>query len=455
MQQFELQTQLLNLDNSELQREAALAFREFEMLEDASIAALAQGLSDKDRGVRDACSMTLVSLQNQGVEIATHVAKQILNDDIEVRNLAGDVLIKLGTSSAAVLWDYARHDDFDVRKFAVDIIGLIGTEADVLILMACLQDSDANVRVSAAEALGNIRSVIAITSLLEAYQSDEEIKVPIIDALGKIGGEYAENFLLEKLNTEEDMYIQTACIDSLALCGSKIEISHRLAEILPSAPEELQGIILKTMCAIAYRLEEQIVLHNDLRYIAYNAVNDEDPDIQSAGIIALGNNYSIEDIPSLITELERNNEATQQHILYGLLTQTSSTIIVTIINAFIEKNTDNLDALISIFGVLRELWNYADEEHTETILENLQRNFIYSHSDISKFIFDFLQTINRVIASPCVAALLISDSPTEQIRALETIASAGLLELRDNVESMTDIPGDVGERAKQVLQQLR
>jgi hypothetical protein len=260
---------------------------------------------------------------------------------------------------------------------------------------------------------------------------------------------------LEKLNLEEDMYIQTACIDSLALCGSKIEISHRLAEILPSAPEELQGIILKTMCAIAFRLEQQIVLHNDLRYIAYNAINDEDPDIQSAGIIALGNNYSIEDIPSLITELERNNEATQQHILYGLLTQTSSTIIVTIINAFIEKNTDTLDALISIFGVLRELWNYADEEHAETILENLQRNYIYSQNDISKFIFDFIQTINRVVASQCVAELLTSESPPEQIRALETIAKAGLLELRDNVEFMTNIPGEVGERAKQILQELR
>ncbi|HRE57278.1 MAG TPA: HEAT repeat domain-containing protein [Candidatus Kapabacteria bacterium] len=455
MQQSELQSQLLNLGNSELQREAALAFRQFDTLEDASIAALARGLSDKDRGVRDACSMTLTSLHSQGVEIATHVAKQIITDDIEVRNLAGDVLIKLGTSSAAILWDYARHDDFDVRKFAVDIIGLIGTEADLLILIACLQDPDANVRVSAAEALGNIRSDIAVPSLLEAYQSDEEIKVPIIDALGKIGGENAENFLLERLNSEDDMYIQTACIDSLALCGSKIEISHRLAEILPSAPEELQGIILKTMCAIAYRLEQQIVLHNDLRYIAYNAINDEDPDIQSAGVIALGNNYSIEDIPSLITELERNNEATQQHILYGLLTHTSSTIIGTIINALIEKNTDNNEALISIFGILRELWNYADEEHAESILENLQRNFMYSHSHVNKFIFDFLLTINRVIASQCVAELLNSDSSSEQIRALDIIASAGLLELRDNVEFMTDSQGEVGERAKQVLQELR
>jgi ABC-type metal ion transport system substrate-binding protein len=105
--------------------------------------------------------------------------------------------------------------------------------------------------------------------------------------------------------------------------------------------------------------------------------------------------------------------------------------------------------------VLRELWNYADEEHAETILENLQRNYIYSQNDISKFIFDFIQTINRVIASQCVAELLTSESPSEQIRALETIAKAGLLELRDNVEFMTNIPGEVGERAKQILQELR
>lgn len=455
MQQTDLQLQLLNSEDSELRREAALALRQLHSLDDKSIAALAQGLADKDRGVRDACSMALTSLQDQGVQIASYVAKQILTDDIEVRNLAGDVLIKLGASSASVLWDYARHDDFDVRKFAVDIIGLIGTEADVLILIACLQDSDANVRVSAAEALGNIRSIIAVPSLLEAYQSDEEIKVPVIDALGKIGGEHAESFLLEQLNTEEDMYIQTACIDSLALCGSNIHISYRLGELLPNAPEELQGIILKTMCAIAFRLEEQIVMSDDLRYIAYNAIQDEDPDIQSAGLIALGSSYSIEDIPSLITELERNNESTIQHIIFGLLTQTSSTVGVTVINALIEKYTDNFDALISIFGMLRELWHYADEEHAETILETLQRSFIYSDSDVSRFIFDFIQTLNRVIAAQCVAELLTSETQSEKIRALDTIATAGLLELRDNVEAITDTPGIVGERAKQVLRELR
>lgn len=455
MEQKDIVFSLLNSPVSEIRREAALAFRDFDSLEDDSIEALTKGLHDTDRGVRDACSMTLITLQAQGVEVASHVARQILTHDIEVRNLAGDVLIKLGESSASVLWDYARDTDFDVRKFAIDIIGLIGTEADVPILIAALQDADANVRVSAAEALGNIGSPYAILHLIEAYRADDEMKLPVIEALGKIGGDDAENFLLETLTSEDDMYLQTACIDSLALCGSQIGISTRLGELLPNAPTELQGIILKTMCAISFRLEQPIELQDNLRYVAYNALKDEDADIRAAGLIALGSDYTPEDFESLLTEMERNNEATQQHILYNLITSTDPNTSSQFVSELLTRQDEASVLLMGVFGILREIWSYATEEHKTIILNTLLQNFKQSDNNVNRFLFDFVLSLDRILAANTIEELLISENEEDCFRALDIIAANGLLELRDNVSLLSDEKTQFGLRAKEVLLELR
>lgn len=455
MEQLDITYRLKHSPEPDIRRESALLLREFETLDDESINILAEGLHDNDRGVRDACSMTLISLQEQGVEVAAHVAKQIVTNNIEVRNLAGDVLIKLGTSSAAVLWDYARDSDYDVRKFAIDIIGLIGTEADVPILIAGLQDSDANVRVSAAEALGNIKSPYSILHLIEAFKTDDEMKIPIIEALGKIGGEDAENFLLETLSSEDDMYLQTACIDALSLCGSQIGISNRLSELLPSAPTELQGIILKTMCAISFRLEVPVELPYDLRYIAYNAIEDEDPDIQAAGLIALGSEYGEEDFHALLTELQRNNESTQQHILYNLITATPPHITSHFLGVMLAEQDEASVLLMGVFGILREIWHFASEEHKSVILNTFVSSFIQSDNDVNRFLFDFVITLDRILASNCIEELLSSNDSEKQMRALDLVANSGLLELRDNVELLSGENTAVGKRAHEVLIELR
>ena len=89
------------------------------------IVAFAKGLTDADKGVRDICALALERANNVPIPIrAEAVAPLITKEDIEVRNLAGDVLLKFGAAAVDALYPYLSDPKEDNRKFACDIIGL-------------------------------------------------------------------------------------------------------------------------------------------------------------------------------------------------------------------------------------------------------------------------------------------------------------------------------------------
>ncbi len=68
-----------------------------------------------------------------------------------------------------------------------------------------LYDEDEDVRVGAAEALGDLRDQRAIAPLLEALQDREAwVRERVVAVLGEIGGERVILSLMETLRDEED-----------------------------------------------------------------------------------------------------------------------------------------------------------------------------------------------------------------------------------------------------------
>jgi HEAT repeat protein len=161
-------------------------------------AILAVALADEHKGVRDAAARAL--LAQGGQRVARFIVEYVAHDSIRVRNLAADVLLRLGKDSILPLIPFLKHHDHDVRKFAVDILGsLCATEA-VDEIIAMLRDPDDNVSISAVEALGNIGDPRAIDPLIALFEANEFMQSTIAEALGKIRHNRASDFLLLTLS---------------------------------------------------------------------------------------------------------------------------------------------------------------------------------------------------------------------------------------------------------------
>jgi len=348
------------------------------------ISSLVKILQHNDIGLQDIASRALIQTPPEFAdECAKLTAQLIASSNIQIRNLAGDILIKLKSYSVPHLITFLDDVDFDVRKFACDIIGLIATTDVIKSIIPLLNDKDDNVVSSAVEAIGNIVSnnsekkffvdLELIKGLDKTYHSKEDLKPMIIETFGKIGGNSAQEFLFDKMLKEEDPFLQIACIDALAFKTENIEIAYRLLSLLSHHNLELQLIILKTIYAIAFRLEKSIVLPDELRYIAHNALNDEDEDIRAAGLIALGDIFYSQDVSFLIKEFKNNNVETQQHILYILLSNSQFDVIQEFFNNCCADLTSPISTTSEsdILGMIEYVWRYVDPSNAPKIIDML------------------------------------------------------------------------------------
>jgi HEAT repeat protein len=288
---------------------------------DELVVALCDGLGDDDKGVRDMCAIGILkdTLLKPHLK-ARSILPFIAHKDIAIRNLAGDILLRLGEPSALALCSILPFSGPDEQKFALDIIGLTGSaNFHAPKVVTLLQSTHINVCSSAVEALGNMHDTSSIPRLLELFSSNADIKPYILDALGNIGGEQAVHFLLTQLTDTTDEFLQIASIDALAHSADSFSIAEKLLQLIPNAQPELQTIILKTVSGIAFRTGNDLILQNELRQVAYRALYDDDEDTRIAGVLALGASYNSQDVQPIADVLVRVPPPVAEHILMSLV----------------------------------------------------------------------------------------------------------------------------------------
>lgn len=264
-----------------------------------------------------------------------------------------------------------------------------------------------NVVLSSIEAVGNIfyrnqtnvDKTHIIYSLIELYETNNDVLKPqIVDTLGKIGGKEAEEFLLNILRYDNDYFLKIASIDSLAIVGSNIEISNLLLSEINTYPIDIQTVVLKTALAIGVRLGELPELPSESRKIAHKALKDLDKDISSAGLVALGETYELEDIDSLVNFFERADYDTQQYILYNLVENSYPKVLESFFDKIfdIHINENNSSNNIELLLVIHPAWNNFVPDKQKMILTTLlnvvlNRNTI-DNTDLIEFIAKFEAT---------------------------------------------------------------
>jgi len=371
-----------------LRRKAAEElFKNKEEINQEIIQALCEALADQDKGVRDAIATNLTQLDSQWSDIiCQYIAPFITSERIELRNLVTDVLLAIKPKNIYSITQYFDNPNHDHAKFAIDIAGLIATPEYIDLIFEKIDHKDTNVRCSVVEAIGNIylnypENEFDKNLLIERFQSlywqDEDLKPFIIEALGKIGGEEAQEFLISLINNETNFFLRVAAIDALAICGTDISICYKLLDLFDTVNDELKILFLKTIFAISFRVGQQFQLPSSYRYVAQLALMENDSDTYSAGLVALGSNYTKDDVPYLLTLVFRNDEEINQFMIRNLINTKNPSVIEEFIKQFFLKydpsDTENLDFL-SLFT--KESFG-APTANKEILIRSFIKNTIY------------------------------------------------------------------------------
>lgn len=213
----ELYNKLINIDPS-IRRQTLEELNPAE-LDGTIIQTLVKLLKDEDKGVRDAVSFLLVDSDHE--MIPRNVVPFISSEEISVRNLAGEILLKKKTESLPAIKEYLADCNDDDQKFLIDIAGLIGDDSIRFQAKEILAKSqNDNVILACIEALGNVNCQDCIEDLIKAYDKNELFKPTVIEALGKIGNKEAVKFIIDRY-PQEDELTKFSMIESLGEIGNE------------------------------------------------------------------------------------------------------------------------------------------------------------------------------------------------------------------------------------------
>jgi HEAT repeat protein len=118
-------------------------------------ALLLRALGDDDWRVRKDGAAMAPALNRRDEVVTALVAGLEETVNIGLRNAAVEALVAIGPDAVAAVIEALARFDADARKLAVEMLAGVPDIRGAAALVRCLSDEDANVRVAAAEALGN------------------------------------------------------------------------------------------------------------------------------------------------------------------------------------------------------------------------------------------------------------------------------------------------------------
>jgi HEAT repeat protein len=369
---------------------------------------LVEHLDDSNKGVQDAISQILFENAKDYPEIADQLIRYLFINDIEIRNLACEVLIHIGESAIEPMKYALKCDDRDVRKFVADIYGFIGSTKSIPYLIEAFDDEDSNVGFSSIEAIGTIGDISALVSLERVIVENFDLRAIAIEAVGKISDEKSISVICKFINDEDPMVVY-GCIDALGNIHSKKSL-----ETLLSTFDELDEVNKENAVNSIFRIIKEFEVHKldgKIFHVA-SAMLDEATDDDLPQLIFAFSKVDHPNVLMKLTEkLEEQNEDINSLTFNALLEKEFSDESV-IIDAIDKRNGLARDLIISLIGYkkitsavekLVVLANKESEELKVTIISTLA-NFP-EKIEAQEFILSSLEVDNENIKIASARAL--------------------------------------------------
>ncbi|MEL6469406.1 MAG: HEAT repeat domain-containing protein [Cyanobacteria bacterium J06623_4] len=206
----------LESDSAPVRAAAAYALNEIGPEAEAATPTLLEVLRDDDELVRALATSTLTQVGLEQSVLLNILVAAVQNESGLVQDIAADALVDIGADAVPALGDLLKNDTANTlaKKTAATLIGDINKvnevddlvlESAIPILTETLEDGDSNVRIAAAEALGDFGPLadVAIPALSKALLGNESnVNQMIATSLTKIGQQSVPG-LTEALNSED------------------------------------------------------------------------------------------------------------------------------------------------------------------------------------------------------------------------------------------------------------
>ena len=182
-------------------------------------------LDDDSAAVREAATDALSRIGGEQTVIA--ILPALRSDNAPLRNAACVVLERIGDPAIRPLAQLLADEDKDVRKFAVDVLAMIGSPSAGEAIVRAMQDTDTNVAVAAAEALGRIGCRGAVGAMAHSLKASTWMRCAVAKSLGRIGGGDAVRILTDLIGDTDDMVVFVA-IQALGVVGDEASLQYML-----------------------------------------------------------------------------------------------------------------------------------------------------------------------------------------------------------------------------------
>jgi HEAT repeat protein len=154
---------------------------------------LLRALGDDDWRVRKEAATVAPQLERREEVIAALVAALEDNVNIGLRNAAVEALVAIGPDAVGAIVESIPRLNADARKLAIEVLGGVPDARGTVALTRSLADEDPNVRVAAAEALGNAalagedaRDNATRALVASLATSDTFLKIAALDSLARL-----------------------------------------------------------------------------------------------------------------------------------------------------------------------------------------------------------------------------------------------------------------------------
>lgn len=332
---------------------------------------LIKALQDEDQGVQQAAMDALIAF---GDESAVHNLFPLLSDSrAHVRNMAREILEKIGSCGIELFSTYIKDKDDDIRKMIADILGNIDRPEARNLLIEMLKDPNSNVRCAAAEGLGKIGDSSAVEPLINLLDDEEWVAFFITGALGRIGDKRALKYLTQLLYSP-NVDLQIMAIDAISRIGGEDAVNS-LLEVLDSVKPEAVNIIVKGLIRVTQgNIGKVIDRPGRDRFLEYlnEGINKdviEEPEVRQDFIKAfsnINNPKSSASILKLLSEAEvedrdilqsatnallklRHEDTLIGALLEGSKCESSTCLLIAIRVLGLLKSTKAVPRLISLF----------------------------------------------------------------------------------------------------------
>ena len=174
------------------------------------------------------------------------------NERADLRNVAIEVFPRCGAESARFMATLLKDPDEEIRLFAAQILGQMKDPDTVENLLKALDDTDENVRHASAESLGMIGDARAVGPLVDRLNDDFWVQYSVVSALGEIADASAVEPLLPLLG--DDM-LRQAATEALGKIGDPSALPA-LTELLCQGDPSARNDTLSALVKIHSKLQE-------------------------------------------------------------------------------------------------------------------------------------------------------------------------------------------------------